>query len=188
MMRGLGLSILLAVAAIAPGCRPRTVTAPPAEPPRPPPAAKAANRPLGSAPSWRLRDLDGNEVSSDQFKGKVVVLDFWATWCGPCRQEIPGYVELQKKYAADGLVVIGVSLDEGGPAIVRKFVDKYKVDYLILMGDDAIGQAFGGVQAIPTTFIIDRDGVIRDRKIGAMPAAAFEKRVLARLKPDGGQR
>ena len=88
----------------------------------PPPSGggKGANRPLGSAPSWRLRDLDGNEVSSDQFKGKVVVLDFWATWCGPCRQEIPGYVELQKKYAADGLVVIGVSLDEGGPAVVKK--------------------------------------------------------------------
>ncbi|HYP16122.1 MAG TPA: TlpA disulfide reductase family protein, partial [Opitutus sp.] len=78
------------------------------------------------APSWKLKDVNGNVVSSEQFKGKVVVVDFWATWCGPCRVEIPGYVALQKKYA-DDLVVIGMSLDAQGPGVVKKFVEKNKV-------------------------------------------------------------
>ena len=113
------------------------------------------------APSWSLKDLEGNLVSSDQFKGKVVVIDFWATWCGPCRQEIPGYVELQKKYAADGLVIIGVSLDQAGASVV--------------------------IDAIPSTFIIDRDGLIRDQKVGSVRTADFEKRILKVLMPGKAQ-
>ena len=126
------------------------------------------------APAWQLKDPDGRVVSSAQFKHKVVVLDFWATWCGPCRSEIPGYVALQRKYAADGLAIIGVSVDEGGPAVVRRFAAEEKIDYPVVLADDKIAGAFGGVDAIPTTFIIDRDGVIRFRKVGAMPPAEFE--------------
>jgi thiol-disulfide isomerase/thioredoxin len=134
------------------------------------------------APVWNLLDVNGKPVSSTQFKDKVVVVDFWATWCGPCREEIPGYVELQKKYAKDGLVIIGISLDQEGPDVVKSFIEKNGVDYQIVMGDDAIAQAFGGVEAIPTTFIIDRTGTMRDRKQGAEPTAVFEKRLLAFLK------
>jgi thiol-disulfide isomerase/thioredoxin len=108
-----------------------------------------------------------------------VVLDFWATWCGPCRSEIPGYVELQKKYGDAGLVIVGVSLDRGGPAIVKKFIEEQKINYLVVMGDDKIAEAFGGVDAIPTTFIIDRSGTARFRKEGAMEHDEFE----AILKP-----
>jgi len=142
-----------------------------------------------SAPAWHLEDLAGRPVDSPQFKGKVVVLDLWATWCGPCTREIPGLVELQKKYAGDGLVVIGVALDEPGrsplkaPAVVKRYVTKYLVSYLIVLGDDKVQADFGGMDAIPTTFIIDRDGVIRDKKVGALPAAQFERRVLKVLKP-----
>jgi thiol-disulfide isomerase/thioredoxin len=132
-----------------------------------------------AAPVWTLQDVDGKTVSSDQLKGKVVVLDFWATWCGPCRSEIPGYVELQKKYGEAGLAVVGVSLDRGGPLVVKKFVEQLKITYLIVMGDDKIAEAFGGVEAIPTTFIIDRDGTARFRKEGAMAHEEFE----AILKP-----
>jgi peroxiredoxin len=145
-----------------------------------------ATPPVGQAPAWRLKDPDGNIVSSDQFRGKVVVLDFWATWCVPCRVEIPGYVELQRKYAKDGLVIIGVSLDQEGPAVVKAFLAKHNVNYTIVMGDDDIVNAFGGIDAYPTTYIIDRDGIIRDRKIGTMAAAKFEKKVLLWLKPGGG--
>ncbi len=148
--------------------------------------AAAADAGRTPAPAWQLKDLDGRVVSSGQFKGKVVVLDFWATWCGPCRTEIPGYVALQKKYAADGLVVIGVSVDQGGPAVVRQFVADEKIDYPIVLADDRIAGAFGGVDAIPTTFIIDRDGMIRYRKIGTMPAEAFEeilKPILREARP-----
>ncbi len=126
------------------------------------------------APAWQLKDVDGRVVTSDQFKHQVVVLDFWATWCGPCRSEIPGYVALQKKYAADGVTFVGVSVDQAGPEVVRKFVADEKIDYPIVMGDDQVAAAFGGVEAIPTTFIIDRNGMIRFRKVGAMTTEEFE--------------
>ncbi len=132
------------------------------------------------APAWKLKDVNGQEVSSDQFKGKVLVVDFWATWCGPCRMEIPGYVALQKKYGRDKLVIVGMSVDQAGPAVVKKFINANKVDYQIVMADEDVQAAFGGdepIEAIPTTFIVDGTGMIRDRKVGAEPTAAFEKRL-----------
>jgi len=185
MKRAVCCLALAALALGAGGCGSKSKQAAMAPAPASPPAGATRSPSFGAAPAWQLRDLEGRWVSSDQFKGKVVVLDFWATWCGPCRQEIPGYVDLQKKYADDGLVVIGVSLDEGGPSVVKAFVQKLGVSYLILMSDDQIGRAFGGLQAIPTTFIIDRDGIIRDRKVGAVSAATFAARVRKYLAPAG---
>jgi thiol-disulfide isomerase/thioredoxin len=135
------------------------------------------------APAWKLKDVDGKVVSSDQFKGKVVVLDFWATWCPPCKAEIPGYVELQKKYGADGLVFVGVSVDEEGPEVVRKFVKDHAINYPIVMFDEGIIKAYAILEGYPTTFIIDRDGKIRDKKVGKRPTAEYEKQILAILKP-----
>ena len=137
-----------------------------------------------NAPAWTLKDAYGNPVSSAQFKGKVVVLDFWATWCPPCRAEIPGYIGLQKKYAADGLVFVGISVDQDGSELVKKFVKDYGINYpVVLAGDSDIASAFGDFGVIPTTFIIDRDGRIRDRQIGNEPTADYEKQILAVLKP-----
>ena len=138
-----------------------------------------------AAPAWKLKDVNGVEVSSDKFKGKVLIVDFWATWCGPCRTEIPGYVELQKKYGPDGLVVVGMSVDAQGPGVVKTFVEKNRINYQIVMADDAVQAAFGGaegIQAIPTTFIIDREGQIRDRKVGVENTADFERRLAQYLK------
>ncbi len=146
--------------------------------------AQAKTVPPTAAPAWTLKDVNGKEVSSADFKDKVVVVDFWATWCGPCRVEIPGYVALQKKYG-DKLAIVGISLDAQGPGVVKRFVEKNKVDYTIVMGNDDVVAAFGGeegIQAIPTTFIIDRDGMIRDRKVGAEHTDEFEKRLVAYLK------
>lgn len=144
--------------------------------------SRAEPVPPTPAPAWKLKDVDGKVVSSTDFKGKVVVIDFWATWCPPCREEIPGYIALQKKYGKDGLVIIGVSLDQKGPAVVKPFMAKMGINYPIVMADDETAGLFGGVEAIPTTFIIDRAGMIRDRKIGAEATETYEKRLLAILK------
>ena len=145
-------------------------------------APAAALPKLGKAPAWELKDINGTVVRSTQFAGKVVVVDFWATWCPPCRAEIPGYVELQKKYGKDGFVIVGVSLDQAGPDIVKAFAAKNAVNYALVMGDDAVVGAFGGVEAIPTTFLIDRNGQIRDRKTGSEETAEYEKKVVAVLQ------
>lgn len=134
---------------------------------------------LGVAPRWQLKDLNGQVVNSDQLKGKVVVVDFWATWCGPCVHEIPGYVSLQKKYGQEGLVIVGASLDQAGPAVVKAFVARHGINYTIVMADEGAVAAFGGVEAIPTTFLIDREGQIRDRKVGAEDSAEYARKVAA---------
>jgi len=135
-----------------------------------------------AAPAWKLKDLDGKEVSSEQFKGKVVVLDFWATWCQPCLSEIPGYAELQKKYGADGLVIVGVLYrDPKTTAFVKKFATDKGVNYMIVLGDDTISDAFGGLEALPTTFLINRRGRIVNQKVGAVPHEEYEKLVKQAL-------
>jgi peroxiredoxin len=133
------------------------------------------------APEWKLKDVDGKEISSAQFRGKVIVIDFWATWCGPCRHEIPGYIDLQKKYEKQGLVIIGIAVSDSAKS-VKGFVAEQGVNYTVVMGDDAVVEAFGGVEGIPTTFVIDRDGMIRDRKVGAMDTAAYEQTIRKFLR------
>jgi len=136
---------------------------------------------IGPAPAWKLTDVNGKLVNSEEFKGKVVVVDFWATWCPPCREEIPGYIQLVKKYGKDGLVIVGVSVDEGGPAVVKSYMTKAGVNYRMVMANSEVAAAFGGVEVLPTTFLIDRNGQIRDRKEGSEATAEYEKKILAVL-------
>src|SRR5690242_2478146 len=110
------------------------------------------------APRWELQNVDGHTVRSADFKGKVVILDFWATWCPPCRAEIPGLIELQKQYGKQGLAVIGVSVDQDGASAVKAFAQKFGMNYPVLLADPKVVQAYGGIEAIPTTFVIDRAG------------------------------
>jgi peroxiredoxin len=139
-----------------------------------------------TAPAWKLRTVDGRELGSADFAGKVLVIDFWATWCPPCRAEIPGFIELQKKYEKDGLVIVGISVDQGGAELVKKFIAQNKINYQIVMADDGVADAFGGIEGIPTTFVIDRAGKIQLKEVGAVATEEFEKRIkplLAAGKP-----
>jgi len=112
------------------------------------------------APEFSLADAGGKTVKLSDFKGKVVLLDFWATWCGPCKIEIPWFVEFQRKYKDQGFSVVGVSMDEGGWGTVRPFVEEHKMNYPVVIGTDQTAEEFGGVEVLPTTFVIDRQGRI----------------------------
>lgn len=134
-----------------------------------------------AAPDWTLKDLDGKKVSFSQFKGKVVVIDFWATWCGPCLTEIPGYIELQNKYGKDGLVIVGISLDSIKAKEVAKFAKKKGMNYTVVMADDAIMGTFGNFTMIPTTFLINREGRIIHQKSGQWKHDEYEALVKKAL-------
>jgi cytochrome c biogenesis protein CcmG/thiol:disulfide interchange protein DsbE len=133
------------------------------------------------APSFTLQDLKGNQVSLSDFKGKVVVLDFWATWCPPCVKEIPHFIELYEQYKDQGFAMVGISLDREGVSVVKSFAQKYKINYPILMADGQVDKAYGGIASIPTTFVIDSAGNIRQKYIGYRDKAVFEADIKALL-------
>lgn len=133
------------------------------------------------ATDFTLPSLDGRKVTLSSFKGKVVLLNFWATWCGPCKAEIPGFVELQEQYK-DDLVIIGLSVDD--PADKAKaFADQYKVNYPVVLGlgRDDIQDAYGPIYGIPASFLISRDGKVCKRHLGIAPKSQFEREIKALL-------
>ena len=112
------------------------------------------------APDFTLKDANGKSIKLSDFRGKVVLLNFWATWCGPCALEIPWFVEFQQQLKSRGLEVVGISMDEEGWSAIKPFMADHKMNYHVLLGDDSVSQLYGGVDSLPTTFIIDRDGRI----------------------------
>ncbi len=137
---------------------------------------------MGAAPEFSLKDIAGETKSLESYKGKVVMLNFWATWCGPCKREIPDFIELQEAYRDKGFEIVGISLDEPGKEEeVRSFVDEQGINYDILFGDSGVATAYGGVRSIPTTFIIDREGNIVDTKMGLQPKDVWRQAIEAAL-------
>ena len=133
------------------------------------------------APEFNLPDLDGNKIELSSMKGRVLILDFWATWCPPCKEEVPHLVRLQSKYRDQGLQIVGLSLDQGGAGDVKPFADEYGVNYTMLIANDETAKAYGGVSMIPTTFVVDRNGVVVKRFIGYTAPEAFEEAILPLL-------
>ncbi|NOZ63823.1 MAG: TlpA family protein disulfide reductase [Caldiserica bacterium] len=129
------------------------------------------------AADFALKNLQGEIVKLSDFQGKVIILNFWATWCPPCRKEIPFFVELQKKYGEKGLQVIGISIDRGGVKVLKRFAKKYEINYPVLLADSEVTKKYGGIVGIPTTFIINQKGGIVKKFIGYREKAIFESEV-----------
>jgi thiol-disulfide isomerase/thioredoxin len=118
------------------------------------------------APDFALESLDGKTTHLSDFRGKTVLLNFWATWCGPCKIEMPWFVDFQKQYGTQGLQIVGVAMDDASKEDIAKFAKDMGVNYPILIGKEAVGDQYGGVPALPETFLIGRDGKIVDKIIG----------------------
>ena len=133
------------------------------------------------APDFSLPDMTGQQLKLSDYRGKVVLLDFWATWCEPCREEVPHFVELQSKLGDRGLQIIGVSMDDG-PEPVRDFYRQFKINYPVVMGNAKIGELHGGVLGLPIAFVMGRDGRIYSKHIGATEISLLERAIEARLQ------
>jgi thiol-disulfide isomerase/thioredoxin len=129
-------------------------------------AAGSAQIQSGSAPDFTLQSLAGKPVSLSDFRGKPVVLNFWATWCGPCKIEMPWFVDFQKQYGPAGVQFLGVAMDDAKTEDIAEFAKSMNVNYPILIGKESVGDAYGGVQFLPETFYIDRSGKVVDKAFG----------------------
>jgi cytochrome c biogenesis protein CcmG/thiol:disulfide interchange protein DsbE len=131
----------------------------------------------GGAPDFRLPAVDGSMVSMSDYTGKVVLVDFWATWCPPCQEMIPILSKLYTRYSEEGLVILGISLDRDGLGELGTFVHENMIPYKIVMGDNRISNAFGGVSSIPTLYIVDRDGRLVRKLTGPHTYGELEEQV-----------
>ena len=133
------------------------------------------------APNFVLPTLDGSTLKLSDFRGKAVLLNFWATWCGPCKVEMPWFADLQKQYGKDGLVILGVAMDDSAPAKIAQFANEMGVNYPILLGSDKVSDDYGDVQYLPTSFYIGRDGTIVDKMTGLLDRKDIEAAVKKAL-------
>lgn len=133
-------------------------------------------------PAFKLKDLNGNDIRLGDFKGKVVLLNFWTTWCGLCKAETPWFSEFQQRQKEAGLVVIGVSMDEEGWAAVRPYMQETALNYRVVLGDEQVAARYGGVASLPDTFLIDREGRIAARHLGLSGKDRFEENIAQLLR------
>lgn len=143
------------------------------------PQAPAAR--VTTAPEFTLKDVFGHDFRMADAKGTVRLVDFWATWCAPCREEIPMFKDLHAAYGAKGFTLVGIAMDDEGLAIVKPYVDEMKIPYLTLLGNEGVAESFGGVFGFPSKFLIDREGRIVDTWVGVVPRDVLEKRIVSLL-------
>lgn len=137
----------------------------------------------GNAPNFTLPSLGGDDFILSSLKGKVIILDFWATWCSPCRKEIPGFIELYREYKDEGLEIVGVCLES--EAAVKPFAEETGINYALVFANQEIVQRYGGIRYVPTTFIIDRQGNIIKKHIGYTSRETFEEEIKELLSRKG---
>jgi cytochrome c biogenesis protein CcmG/thiol:disulfide interchange protein DsbE len=138
------------------------------------------------APDFKLKTLDGKEVQLSSLRGKAVLLNFWATWCEPCKIEMPWLVDLQKKYRQQGLEIVGVAMDDSGEKTIADFAKKMQVNYTVLVGSEKVAQMYGGLDGLPTSFFLGRDGKVVDTALGLVSESTIEdaiKKSLATSAP-----
>jgi peroxiredoxin len=133
------------------------------------------------APDFTLKDSDGKTVSLSDYKGKVVLLNFWATWCGPCKIEIPWFIEFEQKYKDNGFAVLGVSMDDDGWTAVKPFMADKHINYRMVVGSESVSQLYGGVESLPTTFVIDRNGMVAASHEGLVSKSDYQNEILQLL-------
>lgn len=146
--------------------------------PRPGAMVAKGNHPL--APDFTLKDMNGQTIQMSNYRGKVLMIDFWATDCGPCRVEIPGFVELQERYRDQGFVIVGISLDSGLEP-VRDFYKEFKMNYDVALDSGDLDERFGVNLGIPTTFLVGRDGRIYAKHVGTTDPSVFEQEIKSLL-------
>ncbi len=134
------------------------------------------------AADFALEDANGQTLKLSDLRGKVVLLNFWATWCGPCKIEIPWFVEMEREFKDQGFAVLGVSMDEDGWKAVKPFMQDMKVNYRMVLGTEEMAQLYGGVQALPTSFILDRNGKVASVHMGIVSRKVFEEEIRALLE------
>jgi len=139
--------------------------------------ASARLTPFTIAPDFSLESLDGPTMRLSDFRGKAVLLNFWATWCGPCKIEMPWFVELQRQYGPQGFQIVGVAMDDASKQDIAKFAKDMGVNYPILIGKESVGDAYGGVPGLPESFFIGRDGKIVDKIVGLEGKSEIESAI-----------
>lgn len=139
------------------------------------------------APDFELKVLDGNgqTMKLSSLRGKAVIVDFWATYCGPCKIEMPWFVDLQKKYGKDGLQIVGVAVDDAGEKAISDFTHKMGINYPILIGNEKVADQYGGLDGLPTTFFLDRSGKIIDRQLGLISESVIVDNIKKSLASGG---
>ena len=151
---------------------------------KPAAAAFNLNDAIGRAtPGFSLKDANGQVVRPADYRGKVVLLDFWATWCGPCKIEIPWFMDFERQFKDQGFAVVGVSMDEDGWTAIKPYAQNMKMNYRILLGNDDVSTAYGGLDSLPTTLLIDRQGKIASVHVGVtMGKEEFKNAIVDLLK------
>ena len=144
-------------------------------------AAVLSAQQVKPAPDFSLTDLQGRKLNLADYRGKVILLDFWATWCVPCQTEIPRFIEWQKKYGDQGFQVIGISMDDDARA-ARKFVKRYKLNYPAAMGTEKLAKSYGGILGLPANLIVDREGRIVAKHVGETDLAVLEAEIRSQLE------